>query len=60
MALLVGLVVAKPQYGALTAPIAIMFVLFVQSQVVYGAAALTAGVAEGLGNGVRPDEEPDA
>jgi membrane protein len=47
MAALLGFVVAKPQYGALAAPIGIMFVLFLQSLALYGAAALTAGIADG-------------
>lgn len=47
MAVLLGFVVAKPQYGALAAPIGIMFVLFLQSLALYGAAALTAAIAEG-------------
>jgi len=47
MAALLGVVVAKPQYGALAAPIGIMFVLFLQSLALYGAASLTAAIAEG-------------
>lgn len=55
MAALVGYVVARPQYGALAAPIGIMFVLFLQSLALYGAASLTAAVAEGT-----PAEVADA
>jgi membrane protein len=46
MALLVNLVIAKPQYGALAAPIGIMFVLYLQSTALYGVASLTAALAE--------------
>ena len=46
MALLVGLVVAKPQYGALAATIGILFVLYLQSSALYGVASLTAALAE--------------
>ena len=46
MALLVGLTIDKPQYGALAAPIGIMFVLYLQCTALYAAASLTAGVAE--------------
>jgi uncharacterized BrkB/YihY/UPF0761 family membrane protein len=54
-ALLIGLVVAKPQYGALAAPIGIMFVLFLQAAVLYGSAALTAAIAEGSTGDPSPD-----
>jgi membrane protein len=46
MALLVGFVIDKPQYGALAAPIGIMFVLYMQAMALYGVASLTAGMAE--------------
>ncbi len=46
MALVLSFSVDKPQYGALTAPIGILLVLYLNSLTVYGAAALTAGVAE--------------
>ena len=46
MGLLVGFVVDKPQYGALSAPIGIMFVLYLQAIAVYGTASLTAALAE--------------
>ena len=46
MALLVGLTIDKPQYGALAAPIGILFVLYLQCTALYAAAALTAGIAE--------------
>ncbi|HYN65939.1 MAG TPA: YhjD/YihY/BrkB family envelope integrity protein [Ornithinibacter sp.] len=51
MALLVTLVIAKPQYGALAAPIGIMFVLYLQSMALYAAASVTAALAElGVGD----------
>ena len=46
MALLVAFVIDKPQYGAFSAPIGIMFVLFLQSSALYLVAALTAALAE--------------
>ena len=46
MALLVGFVVERPQYGALAAPIGIMFVLYLQSAALYAVASLTAALAE--------------
>ena len=46
MALLVAFTVDKPQYGAFAAPIGVLFVLYLQSTALYGAAALTAGIAE--------------
>lgn len=46
MAWIIGLAVDKPEYGALAAPIAILLVLYLQCMAVYGAAALTAGIAE--------------
>ncbi len=46
MALLVSFVIDKPQYGALAAPIGIMFVLYLQSSALYVAASLTAAIAE--------------
>jgi membrane protein len=46
MTLLVQLTIDKPQYGAFAAPIGVLFVLYLQSMALYGAAALTAGVAE--------------
>jgi membrane protein len=46
MALLVAVVVDKPQYGALAAPIGILFVLFLQSCALYAVASLTAALAE--------------
>ncbi len=59
-ALLVGVVVAKPQYGALAAPIGVMFVLFLQSVVLYGAASLTAAVAEAGGEDAVPPDDGGA
>ncbi len=55
MALLVGFVIDKPQYGALAAPIGIMFVLFLQSSALYAVASLTAALAE-----VRASARADA
>jgi membrane protein len=46
MALLLGFVIDRPQYGALAAPIGIMFVLYLQSSALYAAASLTAALAE--------------
>lgn len=46
MALLVGFTIDKPQYGALAAPIGVLFVLYLQSVALYAAASLTAGIAE--------------
>lgn len=53
MALLVGYVVAKPQYGALAAPIGILFVLYLQTSALYAVASLTAALAEDR-TGVAP------
>lgn len=46
MTLLISFTIAKPQYGALAAPIGILFVLFLLSAALYASAALTAGVAD--------------
>lgn len=46
MALLVGFTIDQPEYGALAAPIGILFVLFLLSMALYGSAALTAGVTD--------------
>ena len=54
MALLVTFVIAKPQYGALAAPIGIMFVLYLQSSALYLVAALTAALAERAGEARAP------
>ena len=59
MALLVSLVIAKPQYGALAAPIGIMFVLYLQSTALYGVAALTAALAEAQADPVEHQPDPD-
>lgn len=56
MALLVGLVVDKPQYGALAAPIGIMFVLYLQSSALYAVASLTAALAEVRAEGPAAQE----
>jgi membrane protein len=55
MALLVGFVVDKPQYGALSAPIGIMFVLYLQSSALYLVASLTAALAEVRGEAPEPE-----
>jgi membrane protein len=55
MAVLVGFVVDKPQYGALSAPIGIMFVLYLQSSALYLVASLTAALAEGRAGTALPD-----
>lgn len=54
MALLVGFVIDKPQYGALAAPIGIMFVLYLQSSALYAVASLTAAMAEKGAPGPEP------
>ena len=46
MAGLIRFTVDKPQYGALAAPIGILFVLFLQCLTLYLMASLTAGVAD--------------
>jgi uncharacterized BrkB/YihY/UPF0761 family membrane protein len=46
MTLLVGFTIDRPEYGALAAPIGILFVLFLLSVALYASAALTAGVAD--------------
>jgi membrane protein len=58
MALLVGFVIDKPQYGALAAPIGIMFVLFLQSSALYGVASLTAALAERDADLTRSARQP--
>jgi len=58
MALLVSFVIDKPQYGALAAPIGIMFVLFLQSSALYLVASLTAALAERRGEGAEPAAAP--
>ncbi len=59
MALLVNLVVAKPQYGALAAPIGIMFVLYLQSTALYWVASLTAALAEAHHDQTEGQADPD-
>ncbi len=59
MALLVGVAVDKPQYGALAAPIGIMFVLYLQSTALYGVASLTAGLAETQLDPAERQPDPD-
>ncbi len=46
MSTIIAFTVAKPQYGALAAPIGILFVLFLQAMTLYAAASLTAGIAD--------------
>ena len=46
MGMILELTVDKPQYGALTVPISLLLVLYLNSTILYAAAALTAGVAE--------------
>ncbi len=46
MALLLGFVVDQPKYGALAAPIGVMFVLYLQCGALFGVASLTAALAE--------------
>ena len=59
MALLVGFVVDKPQYGALAAPIGIMFVLYLQSAALYLVASLTAALAEVRAGRLPANQEED-
>ena len=56
MGLLVGFVIDKPQYGALAAPIGIMFVLYLQSSALYLVASLTAALAEVRAGGAESDQ----
>ena len=56
MALLVAFVIDKPQYGAFSAPIGIMFVLFLQSSALYLVASLTAALAEVQAGGPISDQ----
>ncbi|GAA2025031.1 hypothetical protein GCM10009740_13330 [Terrabacter terrae] len=60
MALLVGFVLRRPQYGALAAPIGILFVLYLQSVALYAVASLTAALAQTRGSDppgrARPDD----
>lgn len=46
LTLLISFTIDRPQYGALAAPIGILFVLFLQSLALYACAALTAGIAD--------------
>ena len=56
MALLVSFVIDKPQYGALAAPIGILFVLYLQSSALYLVASLTAALAEVRAGGPESDQ----
>jgi len=55
MALLVSFVIDKPKYGALAAPIGIMFVLYLQAIALYAVASLTAALAEVRAGGQPPE-----
>lgn len=46
MTLILGFAIDKPEYGALAAPIGILFVLYLQAMALYGCAALTAGITD--------------
>lgn len=46
MGLILELSLDKPQYGAFTIPIGVLLVLYFNAMVLYGSAALTAGIAE--------------
>ncbi len=46
MGLVLKFAADKPQYGALTLPIGILFVLYLNSMAIFGVAALTAAIAE--------------
>ena len=46
MGVILSFSIDKPQYGALAIPIGVLFVLYLNSSAIYGAAALTAGIAE--------------
>lgn len=46
MGLILSFSIDKPQFGALTTPIGVMLVLYLNTVVVYGAAAVAAGIAE--------------
>ncbi|MEN8239059.1 MAG: YihY/virulence factor BrkB family protein [Actinomycetota bacterium] len=46
MGLILEFSIDKPQYGALTIPIGVLLVLYLNSVIVYGAAAFCAGIAE--------------
>ncbi len=45
LSFIIGWSVGKPQYGAFAAPIAMLFVLYLETVVVYASAAITAGMA---------------
>lgn len=45
MTTIVAFTIERPQYGALAAPVGILFVLFLLSMALYGCAALAAGIA---------------
>jgi membrane protein len=67
MGLILEVSADKPQYGALTLPIGILLVLYLNTLAVFGVAALTAGIAERdvpideiLAVSDEPDGEPAA
>jgi uncharacterized BrkB/YihY/UPF0761 family membrane protein len=55
MALLVSFVIDKPKYGALSAPIGMMFVLYLQAIALYAVASVTAALAEVRAGGQPPE-----
>jgi len=59
MALLLSFVIDKPKYGAVAAPIGIMFVLYLQAIALYAVASLTAALAE-VGVGGHAQELAEA
>lgn len=46
MGLILEISINKPQFGALTMPIGMMLVLYLNAAIIYGSAALAAGIAE--------------
>jgi membrane protein len=60
MGAIIAFTVAKPQYGSFAAPIAIMFVLYLQTMTLYASAAITAGVALESHSHDSPDAPVDA
>lgn len=52
LSFIIGWSVGKPQYGAFAAPIAMLFVLYLETLVVYASASITAGMAVAHGDPV--------
>ncbi|MCU0296889.1 MAG: YihY/virulence factor BrkB family protein [Candidatus Nanopelagicales bacterium] len=50
LSFIIGWSVGKPQYGAFAAPIAMLFVLYLETIVVYASASITAGMAVAHGD----------